>query len=74
MNLAPIVARGVRIVAEIHHSHGVKAAVCVVHLHEWFPEWTDEFWHAALHRAKWFDELTVEVPAYAPALTMSPRR
>jgi hypothetical protein len=74
MSMAPVLARGVRIVAEIQHSHGVKAAVSVQHLRLRFPHWTEAFWRAALQRAKWFDEPTVEMPVSAPALPMSPQR
>lgn len=74
MFMTPVLARGVRIVAEIHHSHGVKAAASVADLRRRFPEWTDEFWQAALQRAKWFDEPSVESSVIAPALAMTPRR
>ena len=72
MNL--ILKRGVRIVAEIHHSHGVKAALSVAHLRLRFPDWTDDFWHTALQRAKWFDEPTVEYAVSVPVAAMPPRR
>jgi hypothetical protein len=74
MFMTPVLARAVRIVAEIHHSHGVKAAVSVADLRRRFPDWSDEFWHSALQRAKWFDEPTVESSVLAPALAMTPRR
>lgn len=74
MDLTPVLARGVRIVAEIHHSHGVKAAVSVVHLRERFPAWTDDFWQSALQQAKWYGEPTIETPVNAPVLPMAPRR
>ena len=74
MFMTPVLARAVRIVAEIHHSHGVKAAVSVADLRRRFPEWSDEFWHGALQRAKWFNEPTVESAVLAPPLVMTPRR
>jgi hypothetical protein len=74
MPMNSILKRGVRIVAEIHHSHGVKAAVSVADLRLRFPEWSDDFWHAALQRAKWFDEPTVEHAVIVPAAVAPPRR
>jgi hypothetical protein len=74
MNIGPVLARGVRIVAEIHHSHGVKAAVSVAHLHERFPGWTDDFWQRALQQAKWYGEPIIETPVSAPVLAMAPHR
>ena len=74
MFMTPVLARGVRIVAEIHHSHGVKAAASVADLKRRFPDWTDDVWHTALQRAKWFEEPTVESSVIAPALAMTPRR
>lgn len=72
--MTPVLARGVRIVAEIHHSHGVKAAASVADLRRRFPEWTDDFWHTALQRAKWFEEPTVESAVIAPVAAATPRR
>ncbi len=74
MFMIPVLARGVRIVAEIHHSHGVKAAASVAGLRRRFPDWSDAFWHSALQRAKWFDEPTVASGVIVPALTMTARR
>ncbi len=74
MFMTSVLAHGVRVVAEIHHSHGVKAAVSVADLRRRFPEWTDEFWHTALQRAKWFEEPTVDAAVIAPTIAMAPRR
>jgi hypothetical protein len=74
MVMASVLAHGVRVVAEIHHSHGVKGAVSVADLRLRFPEWTDDFWHTALQRAKWFDEPTLGSPVVAPHIAMAPRR
>lgn len=73
MTINSVLARGVRIVAEIHHSHGVKAAASVADLRLRFPDWTDDFWHTALQRAKWFDEPIIESVITAPAAAAPPR-
>ncbi len=56
----PVLARGAGIVASIHHSHGIKAALAVRHLHDRFPAWTEAFWQDALARARWHEEPVVD--------------
>ncbi|MGZ5269552.1 MAG: hypothetical protein ACXWC6_02950 [Ramlibacter sp.] len=46
MDMESLFARAVGIVAEIHHSHGIKAALAVRHLRHRFPQWSDGFWDA----------------------------
>jgi hypothetical protein len=72
--LDPILARGVRIVAVIHHSHGIKAALAVGHLRARFPHWSDALWHEALLRAGWFDEPVVDRPVDVSAFEVKPER
>jgi hypothetical protein len=55
--MEPVLARAARIVAEIHHSHGIKAALAVRHLHKRFPQWTQAFWQDALTQARWFERV-----------------
>lgn len=74
MNLEPVLARGVGIVAEIHHSHGIKAALAVRHLHDRFPHWTEAFWQDALTQARWFDEPVVDCPMAISSKSITPAR
>jgi hypothetical protein len=60
MDLQPVFARAAGIVADIHHSHGIKAALAVSHLHDRFPDWTPAFWQGALTRAGWFEAPVVD--------------
>ena len=71
---ASVASRGVRIVALIHHSHGVKAVAALTHLRSAFPHWTEAFWRSALGNATWFDEPVVDGPVQTPAPPLSERR
>ena len=42
MSPSTVFTRGVRIVAGLHHSHGVKAAMSLLRLRGLFPNWTDD--------------------------------
>jgi hypothetical protein len=70
----PVLARAAGIVAEIHHSHGIKAALAVGHLRARFPHWTDAFWHEALTRARWFEETVVDGPMALSGSQVRPER
>jgi hypothetical protein len=72
--LQHLLADGVRAVAHIHHSHGVKAAVAVTQLAERFPQWTPDFWDTALRRAQWDKEPRVDALAVAPTMDVPVRR
>jgi hypothetical protein len=74
VNLEPVLARGVGIVAEIHHSHGIKAALAVRHLHDRFPHWREAFWQGALTQARWFDEPVVDRPVATSGKSIPPAR
>lgn len=74
MTVGPVLARGAAIVAEIHHSHGIKAALAVNHLSRLFPHWTAEFWADALVNARWFEEPLVDQPVSMPQLQIAPER
>lgn len=50
-------ARAPRVVARIHHSHGLKVYVGLARLMERFPTFDAALWRAALLRARWDDEL-----------------
>jgi hypothetical protein len=65
---------GVQMVARIHHAHGVKATMAVLHLWARFPHWPAAFWSAALDRAQWHTELRVMQPVDAPAADLPPAR
>ena len=69
-----VLTRGVRIVAGIHHSHGVKAAMSLLRLRGLFPNWTDDFVLQALQHSGWFEEPVVEGALFAPSLSMTPQR
>jgi hypothetical protein len=69
-----ILAGGVEIVAKIHHSHGVKAAVSALMLNQRFPDWSSDFWHDALVRAQWHTEPRVKTAISASAIEISPIR
>lgn len=73
-----LLASGVEIVAQIHHSHGVKAVASMQILEQRFPNWSADFWYAALTRALWHAEPRVKTPVLVPAaqkpLQISPRR
>jgi hypothetical protein len=56
------ISEALRVVATIHHSHGIKVAVAAGHLQRRFPNWTDDFWKAALRNAKWSEECLVSRP------------
>lgn len=74
MDMDSLFARAAGIVAEIHHSHGIKAALAARHLAQRFPRWTGAFWAAALTRAGWFDAPTVNQPAVTSARDVRPER
>jgi hypothetical protein len=74
MDLQPVFARADGIVADIHHSHGIKAALAVSHLHRRFPDWTPAFWQEALARAGWFDAPVVDRPVLTAGSHLRPER
>lgn len=74
MTMDLVLARAAGIVAAIHHSHGIKAALAVRHLHDRFPNWTDAFWQAALTQARWFDEPVVDRPIAISGKSITPAR
>lgn len=65
---------GARMVARIHHAHGLKATMAVLHLSSRFPHWPAGFWSAALERAQWHTELKAMQPVPAPAGDLPPAR
>jgi hypothetical protein len=69
-----VLAGGVEIVAQIHHAHGVKAAVSALILNKRFPNWSSAFWHEALVRSQWYTEPRVKAAVSVPAIHMSPSR
>jgi hypothetical protein len=74
MTMEPVLARAAGIVAEIHHSHGIKAALAVRHLHDRFPAWTQAFWQDALTRARWYEEPVVDRAVAVSGKTITPAR
>jgi len=66
-------ARAASVVAQIHHSHGIKAAVALSRLADQFPNWSEDFWLAALRRAEWQREPRVSTPVVTPRLRMTRR-
>ena len=74
MTLDPILARGAAIVAVIHHSHGIKAALAIGHLRARFPQWSDALWREALARSNWFDEPVVDRPVDVSPFEVQPGR
>ena len=74
MTMEPLLARAAGIVAEIHHSHGIKAALAVRHLEDRFPHWTQAFWQDALTQARWFEEPVVERPVAISGKAITPAR
>jgi len=74
MTMEPVLARAAGIVAEIHHSHGIKAALAVQHLHDRFPDWTATFWQDALTQARWFEEPVVDRPVATSGKNITPAR
>ena len=72
--LDPVLARGAAIVAVIHHSHGIKAALAIGHLRARFPHWSDAWWRDALARTGWNQEPTVDRPVDVTPFQVSPER
>ncbi|MEO8344989.1 MAG: hypothetical protein ABI607_04775 [Betaproteobacteria bacterium] len=71
---AAVASRGIRIVGQIQHPHGVKAVAAFMHLREAFPHWAPDFWEASLRNAQWFDEPVVDGPMQAPRMPLNERR
>ena len=69
-----VASRGVRIVAKIHHSHGLKAVAAFTHLRNIFPNWSEDFWNLALVNTGWFDEPIVDCPVQVPDIRLSERQ
>ena len=74
LSIPELLKSGAQIVANIHHSHGVKATVSIVKLSQRYPHWTPAFWLDALEHAGWNNELRITDRAVAPIGEFSPKR
>lgn len=54
--IAEAIARAPRVVAHIHHAHGLKAAIGLHRLARRFTHWDNDFWQRALTQAGWPSE------------------
>jgi len=72
--LDPMLSRAAGVVAVIHHSHGIKAALSVMHLRARFPQWSEALWQGALLRSGWFDEPVVDRPVDVAPFEVKPGR
>jgi hypothetical protein len=69
-----MLSRAAGVVAIIHHSHGIKAALAVRHLRARFPQWSEALWQATLLRSGWFDQPVIDRPVEVAHFEVKPER